>query len=112
MKDASWVLMDKSRDESLKREFAVDFRDTGGVYPIVLSGYGKEYAVVSIVTSSVGKLLWLNCYRYDARAKTRFDACLTPEELMEMECGMSDDGRLGHWIRSKYVDGWDSSYIV
>ncbi len=67
----------------------------GDEYPTVLAFNGYHYRVVGL-WGIPGKLLWLELQRF--YGDTIVAATFCPDELMEMDLGMSDDEQLSAWL--------------
>ena len=67
----------------------------GDEYPTVLAFNGYHYRVVGL-WGVPGKLLWLELQRF--YGDTIVAATFCPDELMEMDLGMSDDEQLSAWL--------------
>ena len=67
----------------------------GDEYPTVLAFNGYHYRVVGL-WGIPGKLLWLELQRF--YGDTIVAATFCPDELMEMDLGMSDDAQLNAWL--------------
>lgn len=68
---------------------------SGNEYPTVLGMTGKYYRVVG-VWGVPRKILWLDLERFCG--DTIIEARFCPDELMEMDLGMSDDEELSCWL--------------
>ncbi len=67
----------------------------GDEYPTVLAFNGYHYRVVGL-WGIPGRLLWLELERF--YGDTIVAATFCPDELMEMDLGMSDDEQLSAWL--------------
>jgi hypothetical protein len=67
----------------------------GDEYPTVLAFNGYHYRVVGL-WGIPGRLLWLELQRF--YGDTIVAATFCPDELMEMDLGMSDDEQLSAWL--------------
>jgi hypothetical protein len=83
----------------------------GQTNPVVLSGYGKFYAVTGFWVNPPNKILWLELWRTN-KAGVVVEATLTPGELMEMECGLCDEKELNIILGQIVVSEYFSAYPV